>query len=61
VLTVARHEGHWAVELDGQLFGESSDKEIAKAAANRRAREVVDSGRACQVRVSGEDGFYAVL
>lgn len=60
VLAVVRLEGRWAVQLDGELFGESPDKEIAKAAANRRAREVQDSGRACQVLVSGEAGFYEV-
>jgi hypothetical protein len=36
------------------------DKEIAKAAANKRARQVQEEGRPCQVRVSGETGFYAV-
>jgi hypothetical protein len=60
VLTVLRHDGIWAVELEGEMFGESRDREVAKAAANRRAREIHDSGRACQVRISGETGFYAV-
>lgn len=59
VLTVIRDAGSWVVELDGDLFGRSADKEVAKAAANRRAREMQDGGRACQVRVSGEHGFYA--
>jgi hypothetical protein len=58
VLTVLRHASGWAVELDGELFGQSIDKEIAKAAANRRAREMQDKGRACQVRVTGETGFF---
>lgn len=59
VLTVVRHEGGWAVELDGELFGHSREREVARAAANRRAREIQDAGRPCQVRVSGETGFYA--
>jgi hypothetical protein len=59
VLTVVRRQGQWAVELDGDLFGHSRDKEIAKAAAHCRAREMQDAGRPCQVRVSGETGFYA--
>lgn len=59
VLTVRRHQGAWAVELDGELFGHSPEREVARAAANRRAREMQDSGRPCQVRVSGETGFYA--
>jgi hypothetical protein len=60
VLTVMKHEGFWAVEFDGEIFGKSPDKEIAKAAANRRMRQLHDSGRPCQVRVSGEHGFFAV-
>jgi hypothetical protein len=60
VLTVRRHEAGWAVELEGELFGVSSEREIAKAAANRRAREMQDSGRPCLVRVHGETGFFAL-
>ncbi len=60
VLTVVRHQGAWAVELDGELFGQSQDREVAKAAANRRAREMHNAGRVCQVRVSGEPGFFAL-
>jgi hypothetical protein len=59
VLTVRRHHGEWAVELDGELFGHSPDREVAKAAANRRARTILEGGRPCQVRVNGETGFYA--
>jgi hypothetical protein len=57
--TVVRHDGYWAVEHDGEHFDHSLDKEVAKAAANKRARAAHDSGRACLVRVSGENGFYA--
>lgn len=57
VLTVARQDGLWAVELDGQFFGHSANKEEAKAAANKHARQMQDGGRPCQVRVSGEHGF----
>jgi hypothetical protein len=60
VLTVLGLERVWAVELDGELFGQSRDREIAKAAANRRAREMQETGRACRVRVSREPGFYVV-
>jgi hypothetical protein len=59
VLTVIRYEGVWRVEHDGREFGHSRDKEIAKAAANRHAREMLDGGRPCEVRVSGETGFWA--
>ncbi|HEV2533690.1 hypothetical protein [Phenylobacterium sp.] len=60
VLTVVRHNGQWAVEYDGDHFGHSPDQQVAKAAANRRVREMQDTGRPCQVRVSGENGFWAV-
>jgi len=59
ILTVCRHDGAWAVEEEGRFFGHSIDKDIAKASANKRARQVQDEGRLCQVRVSGEHGFFA--
>jgi Uncharacterized protein conserved in bacteria (DUF2188) len=58
-LTVARHEGRWAVEHQGTYSDHTAEKEEAKAAANKRARALQDAGRACQVRVSGEHGFFA--
>ena len=58
-LTVARHEGRWAVEHQGVFSDHTAEKEEAKAAANKRARALQDQGRACQVRVSGEHGFFA--
>ena len=58
VFTVTRHDGQWAVEHEGEYFGHSRDKEVARAAANKRMRQLQDSGRACQVRVTGEQGFY---
>lgn len=59
LLTISRREGAWTADLDGAVFSQSDDKEEVKAAANRRAREIVDTGRLCQVRVSGEHGFFA--
>jgi FAD/FMN-containing dehydrogenase len=58
-LTVIRHEGRWAVEHLGAFSDHTLDKEEAKAAANKRARALQDVGRPCQVRVSGEHGFFA--
>jgi hypothetical protein len=58
VLTVARYEGVWRVEHEGEHFGHSPEKEIARAAAMRRARSMQDSGRPCQVLVRG-DGSWA--
>lgn len=60
VLSVVRHDGSWAVELEGGYFGHSQDKEVAKAAANKHARQMQDEGHACQVRVYGEHGFFTV-
>lgn len=59
VLTVSRMDGVWSVEQDGAVFGQSREKAVAQAAANRRAREMLDTGRPCQVRVTGEAGFGA--
>jgi len=52
-----RHEGGWAVEEDGQFFGHSYDREVAKAHASKRARELHDVHRGCQVRMNGEAGY----
>ncbi|UAL11231.1 hypothetical protein [Caulobacter segnis] len=57
VLTVLRRDGGWSVEQDGDYFGQSPDKEVAKAAAHRRAASLHQSGRPCQIRVTGEHGF----
>ncbi|HEY2750785.1 hypothetical protein [Phenylobacterium sp.] len=59
ILTVARHEGRWAVEHHGVFYDHAIEKEEAKAAANKRARALQDQGRPCQVRVNGEHGFFA--
>ena len=57
MFTVKRDGDAWAVELQGAFFGHSADKEVARAHAHKRAREVVDRGGAAQVRVQGE-GLY---
>lgn len=57
--TVSRHDGHWAVEHAGHYSDHSADKEIAKAAANKRARASQDAGKPCQVLVHGENGFFS--
>jgi hypothetical protein len=54
VFTVSCDGDAWHVECDGQAFGHSSDKEVAKAHAHKRAREVVDAGGVVQMRVQGE-------
>jgi len=56
VFTVRRLEqdGIWAVEHEGEVFGHASDKEVAKAWAHRRAREVMDGGGAVRLLVQGE-------
>ena len=57
IFTVMRDGDAWAVELHGGFFGHATDKEVAKAAAHKRAREVVDGGGAAQVLVRGEGVF----
>jgi len=57
VLTIVPNAGAWAVEQDGQHFGHTLDKEVAKASAYKRAREMIDAGKACQVRIWGEPSF----
>ena len=58
VLTVTPHEGAWAVECNGERFGHTPDKEVAKASAHKRARMIQDGGRACQVQVRGDVGYF---
>lgn len=58
IFTVSRRGGAWMVEHEGESFGHSSDKEVAKASAHKRARELQAGGRACEVRVFGEHGFF---
>ncbi len=60
MLKVVIHNGQWAVEHDGDHFGHTSDKEVAKATAHKRARAMQDDGHPCQVRVSGEHGYAAL-
>ena len=56
VFTVSRDGKAWVVEHEGGAFGRSPDKEVSKAYAHKRAREVLDAGGAVEVRVYGEDG-----
>lgn len=56
--TVSPHNGGWAVEHAGEYLDATPHKEVAKAAANKRARAAHDSGQPCLVRVMGEHGFY---
>jgi len=57
VFTVMRDGGGWAVEFQGAFFGHAADKEVARASALKRAREVIDGGGAAQVRIHGEGGY----
>lgn len=56
LLTVTQRDGVWRVEPDneGEAFGHSADKDETRAAASRRAREMIDAGVPCQVHVQGE-------
>jgi hypothetical protein len=54
VFTVSRDGDAWVVEHQGERFGHSIDKEVAKAFAHKRARQVIDQGGGAEVRVWGE-------
>jgi len=58
VLAVRPHDGGWAVEHEGRWFDQSDTREEAKAAANKQARKLFDDGKACQVIVQGEAGYF---
>lgn len=58
IFTVSRQCGAWVVEHEGENFGNFADKEVAKAFAHKRARELLALGRGCEVRVHGEHGFF---
>jgi hypothetical protein len=58
VFTVTRDRDLWAVEYLGEYFDHALDKSEAKASANKRARMAQDAGRPCQVRVTGETGYF---
>jgi len=58
VLTVLRHNDLWAIECDGDHFGHARDKDEVKATANKRARQLLDDGQPCLVRIIGENGYF---
>ena len=58
IFTVLRRDGGWLVEHEGEDFGHSTDREITRAFAYKRAQELSQSGKACQVLVSGEHGAF---
>jgi hypothetical protein len=58
VLTVSPHQDGWAVEQGGEYSDHSANKEEAKAAATKQARRLIDSGKPCQVVVSGDVGYF---
>jgi hypothetical protein len=58
IFTVAPRDGTWTVEFEGENFGHSADREVAKAFAHKRARELMATGRPCEVRVYGEHGYF---
>jgi hypothetical protein len=55
---VSRNARGWAARYDGEHFGRSPDKEIAKTSAHKRTREIATGSRGAQVLVCGEQGFF---
>lgn len=58
VLRVGPHENGWAFEQEGEWLCQSANREEARAAATKQARMLMDSGRACQVVMHGELGYF---
>lgn len=54
LFTIARHEGGWAVEHEGEFFDPSSEREEVVAAACRRARASNEGGAPARVCVQGD-------
>jgi hypothetical protein len=59
VFAIAPYQGGWAVEHNGEYLDASTSQDEVRASAHRRARACHDTGRLCQVVVSGESGFFA--
>ena len=47
------------MECEGEQFGHSPDREVAQAAAHRKAREMQDGGKPCQVKIMGDNSWAA--
>jgi hypothetical protein len=58
IFTVTRHLDGWAVEHNGTYSDASLSKDEVSAAAHKHARASHDAGRAAQVTVSDETGFF---
>ena len=59
VLAVGPHESGWGIDRDGEWVHPCASREEAKAAANKMARDLTDTGHPCRVLVHGESGHYA--
>ena len=58
VLAVGPHGSGWAIDRDGEWINPCGSREEAKAAANRMARDLTDTGHPCRVLVHGEPGYF---
>ncbi|MFO1013815.1 MAG: DUF2188 domain-containing protein [Caulobacteraceae bacterium] len=59
IFTVCRQDSAWSVEHEGAVVETCKTKEEALAMANKRVRALQDAGTPCQVRVTGEVGYFA--
>ena len=58
VFTVAPCEGGWSVAQDGERTWRGASKDEALAQAAKQMRVQHDRGQPCQIRVTGDPGYF---
>ncbi len=58
IFSVVQHDGAWTVEHEGARSNRSPEKAVAIASAHKLARAAITVGRAVQVRIEGETGYF---
>lgn len=58
IFRVVQQDGGWSVEHEGRFSSRSPDKAVAVASATKLARAALTVGRAVQVRIEGETGYF---
>jgi hypothetical protein len=58
IFLVVQHDGAWSVAHEGRLSNRSLIKDEVIASATKLARAAASPGRAVQVRIDGETGYF---
>ena len=58
IFRVTQRDGAWSVEHEGQFSNRSREKAEVIASATKLARAAAGQGRAVQVRIDGETGYF---